>query len=259
VPFARRIECVRRERRERVSFTKLSTALPSALRSDGMTVIRVVLAEDNALLREGISKLIEAHDDIELVGTASNLPELLALIESSVPDVVVTDIRMPPTGTDEGLQAATMLRQTRPEVGVVVLSQYTAPAYALALLEHGSAGRAYLLKERVAGANELAQAIRTVASGGSTIDPLVVEELVEAQRNRQRSNLSWLTPRESEILGEMAQGKSNAAIASALRVSERAVEKHTNSIFAKLGLTEEKDVNRRVKAVLLYLSEPGGG
>ena len=150
-----------------------------------MTVIRVVLAEDNALLREGISKLIEAHDDIELVGTASNLPELLALIETTIPDVVVTDIRMPPTGTDEGLQAATMLRQTRPEVGVVVLSQYTAPAYALALLEQGSAGRAYLLKERVAGANELAQAIRTVASGGSTIDPLVVEELVEAQRTRQ--------------------------------------------------------------------------
>jgi DNA-binding NarL/FixJ family response regulator len=224
-----------------------------------MTTIRVVLAEDNALLREGISKLVDAHDDIELVGTASNLPELLSLIEETTPDVVVTDIRMPPTGTDEGLQAATMLRQTRPDVGVVVLSQYTAPAYALALLEHGSAGRAYLLKERVAGANELAQAIRTVASGGSTIDPLVVEELVEAQRTRQRSNLSWLTPRESEILGEMAQGKSNAAIASTLRVSERAVEKHTNSIFAKLGLTEEKDVNRRVKAVLLYLSEPGGG
>ena len=224
-----------------------------------MTTIRVVLAEDNALLREGISKLIDAHDDIELVGIASNLPELLSLIETTVPDVVVTDIRMPPTGTDEGLQAASMLRQTRPNVGVVVLSQYTAPAYALALLEHGSAGRAYLLKERVAGANELAQAIRTVASGGSTIDPLVVEELVEAQRKRQRSSLSWLTPRESEILGEMAQGKSNAAIASALRVSERAVEKHTNSIFAKLGLTEEKDVNRRVKAVLLYLSEPSGG
>jgi DNA-binding NarL/FixJ family response regulator len=224
-----------------------------------MTVIRVVLAEDNALLREGISKLIGAHDDLELVGIAANLPELLALIETAAPDVVVTDIRMPPTGTDEGLQAATMLRHTRPDVGVVVLSQYTAPAYALALLEHGSAGRAYLLKERVAGANELAQAIRTVAAGGSTIDPLVVEELVEAQRTRQRSNLSWLTPRESEILGEMAQGKSNAAIASALKVSERAVEKHTNSIFAKLGLTEEKDVNRRVKAVLLYLSEPGGG
>lgn len=224
-----------------------------------MTAIRVVLAEDNALLREGISKLIDAHDDIELVGTASNLPELLSLIETAIPDVVVTDIRMPPTGTDEGLQAATMLRQTRPDVGVVVLSQYTAPAYALALLEHGSAGRAYLLKERVAGANELAQAIRTVASGGSTIDALVVEELVEAQRTRQRSSISWLTPREFEILGEMAQGKSNAAIASTLRVSERAVEKHTNSIFAKLGLTEEKDVNRRVKAVLLYLSEPVGG
>src|ERR1700689_2153782 len=245
--------------KQRVSFTKLSTALPSALRSDGMTEIRVVLAEDNALLREGISKLIEAHDDIELVGTASNLPELLALIETTVADVVVTDIRMPPTETDEGLQAATILRQTRPEVGVVVLSQYTAPAYALALLEHGSAGRAYLLKERVAGANELAQAIHTVAQAGSMIDPLVVDELIEARSTRRTSDLSWLTPRESEILGEMAQGKSNAAIASSLQVSERAVEKHTNSIFSKLGLTEEKEGNRGVKAVLVYLSEPGGG
>jgi DNA-binding NarL/FixJ family response regulator len=224
-----------------------------------MVAIRVAFADDNALLREGISKLVEAHDDFELVGTASNLPELLAVIEETSPDVVVTDIRMPPTGTDEGLQAASMLRRTRPEVGVVVLSQFTAPAYALALLEEGSAGRAYLLKERVAGANELAQAIRTVASGGSTIDPLVVDELVEARRKRKKSDLSWLTPRELEILGEMAQGKSNVAIASTLKVSERAVEKHTNSIFAKLGLTEERDVNRRVKAVLLFLSEPGGG
>ena len=140
----------------------------------------------------------------------------------------------------------------------MVLSQYTAPGYALALLEHGSAGRAYLLKERVASVDELARAIRTVAQGGSVIDPMVVDELVRSRSQRRASSMSSLTPREAEILAEMAQGKSNAAIASALSVSERAVEKHTNSIFAKLGLSEEKDLNRRVKAVLLYLSEHGG-
>jgi len=142
---------------------------------------------------------------------------------------------------------------------VVILSQYAAPSYALALLEEGSAGRAYLLKERVAGADELARVIRVVAGGGSVIDPLVVDELVNARKQRRTSDLSFLTVRESEILAEMAQGKSNAAIAATLGISERAVEKHTNSIFAKLGLTEEKDVNRRVKAVLVFLSEPSGG
>ncbi len=221
--------------------------------------VRVALAEDNVLLREGISRIIEARDDLDLVGTACDLPQLLELIEKEDPDVVVTDIRMPPTGTDEGIQAASWLREHRPHVGVVVLSQFTAPAYALALLETGSAGRAYLLKERVAGSDELAQAIHTVAQGGSMIDPQVVDELIDARSTRRTSDLSWLTPRESEILGEMAQGKSNAAIASTLAVSERAVEKHTNSIFSKLGLTEEREVNRRVKAVLVYLSEPGGG
>jgi DNA-binding NarL/FixJ family response regulator len=220
-----------------------------------MAPIRVVLAEDNALLREGISRLVDGHEDFELVGVAPDLPRLLTLIEDHDPDVVVTDIRMPPTGTDEGIQAATWLRKNRPQVGVVVLSQYTAPAYALSLLEDGSAGRAYLLKERVVGVNELARAIHTVAEGGSVIDPVVVDELVKARSSRRSSDLSFLTPRETTILSEMAQGKSNAAIAAALTVSERAVEKHTNSIFAKLGLSEEKDLNRRVKAVLLYLSE----
>jgi DNA-binding NarL/FixJ family response regulator len=221
-------------------------------------VIRVVLAEDNALLREGISRLIETHDDLELVGVASDLPQLLEVIAEHKPDVVVTDIRMPPTGTDEGIQAAAWLREHEPTVGVVVLSQYTAPAYALALLEEGSAGRAYLLKERVAGANELAQAIRVVAGGGSVIDPLVVDELVKARSSHRKSDLEWLTPRESEILAEMAQGKSNGAIADTLGVSERAVEKHSNAIFSKLGLSEERDVNRRVKAVLVYLSAHSG-
>ena len=223
-----------------------------------MAPIRLVLAEDNALLREGISRLVESHDDLELVGVAGDLPQLLKLIAEQKPDVVVTDIRMPPTGTDEGIQAAAWLRENQPEVGVVVLSQYTAPAYALALLQEGSAGRAYLLKERVAGANELAQAVRVVAGGGSVIDPLVVDELVRARASRRKSDLEWLTPRESEILAEMAQGKSNGAIAETLGVSERAVEKHSNAIFSKLGLSEERDVNRRVKAVLVYLSAHSG-
>ena len=221
-----------------------------------MTQIRVALAEDNVLLREGITGLVTSHADFDLVGVASDLPELLALIEAENPDVVITDIRMPPTGTNEGIQAAAWLREHRPSVGVVVLSQFTDPAYALALFEDGSAGRAYLLKERVAGMHDLEAAIRAVASGGSVIDPVVVDELVRARTARRHSSLAWLTERESEILAEMAQGKSNAAIAVTLSVSERAVEKHTNSIFAKLGLSEEKDVNRRVKAVLLYLSDP---
>jgi DNA-binding NarL/FixJ family response regulator len=217
-------------------------------------VIRVALAEDNALLREGISRLVDAQDDLELAGVASDLPALMALIEEQQPDVVVTDIRMPPTGTDEGIQAARWLRAHRPSVGVVVLSQFSEPDYALALLEDGSAGRAYLLKERVAGADELARAVRVVAGGGSAIDPLVVDALVSARTGGRKSDLSWLTPRETAILAEMAQGKSNAAIAAGLGVSERAVEKHINSIFSKLGLSEERDVNRRVKAVLVYLA-----
>lgn len=219
----------------------------------------MVLAEDNTLLREGISRLIEAGDELELVGVASDLPGLLAMVEEQKPDVVVTDIRMPPTGTDEGIKAAAWLREHRPEIGVVVLSQYTAPAYALALLEEGSAGRAYLLKERVAGANELTRTIRTVAEGGSVIDPLIVDVLVQARAKRHKTDLEWLTQRESEILGEMAEGKSNAAIAKSLNVSERAVEKHSNAIFSKLGLSEERDMNRRVKAVLVYLSSQPGG
>jgi DNA-binding NarL/FixJ family response regulator len=223
-----------------------------------MTTIRVALAEDNVLLREGISRLVAANDDFELVGVASDLPELLAVVAAHDPDVVITDIRMPPTGTDEGIQAAAWLRKNRPQVGVVVLSQYTAPGYAVALLADGSAGRAYLLKEQVASVDELARAVRTVAGGGSVIDPRVVDELVRARSQRRMSPLSSLTARESQILAEMAQGKSNAAIAAALTVTERAVEKHTNSIFAKLGLSEEKDVNRRVKAVLLYLHEGKG-
>ena len=219
-----------------------------------MNTVRVALAEDNVLLREGISRLVAANEDFELAGVAGDLPQLLALVKEREPDVVVTDIRMPPTGTDEGIKAAAWLREHFPKTGVVVLSQYVAPSYALALLEHGSAGRAYLLKERVGSVDELARAIRAVAAGGSVIDPQVVDELVRARSAQRSSGLPLLTVRETQILAEMAQGKSNSAIAAALFVTERAVEKHTNSIFAKLGLSEERDVNRRVKAVLVYLS-----
>jgi DNA-binding NarL/FixJ family response regulator len=223
-----------------------------------MSPIRVVLAEDHALVREGISRLIGAQTDLELVAVASDLPQLIEIVEQHQPDVVVTDIRMPPTGTDEGIQAASWARTHRPDMGIVVLSQYASPSYALALLEEGSAGRAYLLKERVGGVDELAQAIRTVAQGGSVIDAVVVDDLVRSRSGRRQSKLSWLTVRETEILAEMAQGKSNAGIAAKLGLSERAVEKHSNSIFSKLGLGEERDINRRVKAVLMYLSGPDG-
>jgi DNA-binding NarL/FixJ family response regulator len=223
-----------------------------------MATIRVALAEDNVLLREGLCRLVAANDDLDVVGVAGDLPDLLAVVAEQVPDVVVTDIRMPPTGTDEGIKAAAWIHEHHPGVGVVVLSQFTAPGYAVALLEHGSAGRAYLLKERVGGADELARAIRAVAQGGSVIDPLVVDELVRVRGQERQSGLSSLTARESQILAEMAQGKSNSAIAATLFITERAVEKHTNSIFMKLGLSEEKDVNRRVKAVLVFLSNRQG-
>jgi DNA-binding NarL/FixJ family response regulator len=219
--------------------------------------IRVVVAEDHALLRQGLERMLTAADDVDLVGSAADLPSLLALIDDARPDVIVTDIRMPPTGTDEGIRIAAQLRAERPEVGVVVLSQHAEATYALALLAEGSARRAYLLKERVADVDELLTAVREVAAGGSRIDPQVVEQLVVGKRGAG-SDLSRLTPRETEVLGEMAQGKSNGAIAASLVLSERAVEKHTNSIFSKLGLSEERDLNRRVKAVLMYLHEQGG-
>jgi len=216
--------------------------------------IRVAIAEDNALLRDGLARLISSTKGFELAGTAATYDELLALVEKSKPDVVVTDIRMPPTGTDEGIRAANALREQHPGVGVVVLSQYVEPAYALALLEHGSEGRAYLLKERVSDVDQVLRAIREVAQGGSVIDPKVVEVLVEARSRRQGSAIDALTPREREVLAEMAQGRNNAGVAAALGLSERAVEKHINSVFSKLGLSEEPDVHRRVKAVLLFLS-----
>ncbi|HEY5026476.1 MAG TPA: response regulator transcription factor [Acidimicrobiales bacterium] len=216
--------------------------------------VRVVLAEDNYLVREGVKTLVETEPDLEVVGVCEDYDALIAAVEAELPDVVVTDIRMPPTGTDEGIRAAEVLRTSHPDIGVVVLSQYSEPAYALAFLDGGSKGRAYLLKERVSDIGQLAAAIREVASGGSVIDPEVVDALVAARAKPADSPLHRLTSRESEILSEMAQGKNNAAVAASLVLSERAVEKHINSIFSKLALSQEPDVHRRVKAVLLFLS-----
>lgn len=216
--------------------------------------ISVVLAEDNSLLRQGLVRLIELDPSLKLVGTATDLPSLLALVDEQRPDVVVSDIRMPPSHSDEGIQVAGHLRDRHPDTGLVLLSQFAEAAYALALLSGGAARRAYLLKERVADVGELTAAIRAVADGGSVIDPTVVEQLVTASTARP-SVIDSLSPRETEVLSNMAQGKSNAAIAGTLFLSERAIEKHINSIFTKLGLAEEKDLNRRVRAVLVFLKE----
>jgi DNA-binding NarL/FixJ family response regulator len=221
--------------------------------------IRVVVAEDSLLVREGIATLLAAESDIEAVALVDDLPSLLEAVASDPPDVVVTDIRMPPTGSDEGVQAAIQLRVTNPDIGVVVLSQYADPAYALALLEAGSERRAYLLKERISDPDQLVDAIRDVARGGSVIDPKVVEVLVTARSRARTSPLTHLTPREGEVLAEIAQGKNNAAVGASLGLSERAVEKHISSLFAKLGLSEEPQSHRRVKAVLLYLAEAEDG
>jgi DNA-binding NarL/FixJ family response regulator len=221
--------------------------------------LRVVVAEDNLLVREGIIKLLDHQDGLEVAGSGGTYDELIALVDRELPDVVLTDIRMPPTGTDEGIRAALALRESHPEVGVVVLSQYVDPAYALALLERGSEGRAYLLKERVSDGAQIVHAIEEVARGGSVIDPMVVEALVAQRTKRAASGLERLTPREREVLEQMAQGRNNAGIAQALFLSERAIEKHINSLFSKLGLSGEPDVHRRVKAVLLFLNEAGPG
>ena len=216
--------------------------------------IRVALAEDNLLIREGVRRLLEAEDDVQVVAACGDLDALLAAVEMERPDVVLTDIRMPPTGSDEGIRAAARLRTTHPRLGVVVLSQYDDPTYAVSLLEAGSGGRAYLLKERVSEPEQLVGAIREVARGGSVIDPKIVETLVSARSRAASSPLAELTPREREVLEQMAQGKNNTAIAQALTLTTRAVERHINALFAKLPLDEQPDVDRRVKAVLLFLA-----
>jgi DNA-binding NarL/FixJ family response regulator len=217
--------------------------------------IRLVLAEDNYLVREGVRRLLESAPEVQLAAVCADLPSLEAAVKEYEPDVVVTDIRMPPSHTDEGIQLSERLRDSNPKIGVVVLSQYADAQYALTLLDKGASGRAYLLKERVSDLSQLLNAIREVARGGSVIDLKVVERLVAARSSMAESALSALTPREKQVLAEVAQGKNNAAIAAGLFLSERAVEKHINSIFSKLGLSEEQDVHRRVKAALLFLAD----
>ncbi|SFU08956.1 two component transcriptional regulator, LuxR family [Geodermatophilus amargosae] len=219
-------------------------------------VLRVVLADDNFLVRQGTAALLAEAADVDVIALAEDGPSLVQTVRATAPDVVLTDIRMPPTYTDEGLRAAKQIRRDHPGTGVVVLSQYAEPADVMDLLSGGVAGLGYLLKERIARLDELVAALHAVRRGGSALDPHVVEALVIRRRDQDRSPLAALSERELAVLREMATGKSNAAIARALYVSERAVEKHTNALFAKLGVTEEPDVNRRVLAVLRFLEAP---
>jgi DNA-binding NarL/FixJ family response regulator len=219
--------------------------------------IRVALADDSLLVREGLEQMLVSEGTIEVVASCADLPSLLAAIESERPDVVLTDIRMPPSKTDEGIRVAALLREEHPAIGVLVLSQYSEPSYALTLLEAGSEGRGYLLKERVHERAQLVAAVASVAEGGSVIDPAVVDVLVAA-RASDHSPLAELSPREREVLAEIAQGKSNGAIAESLVLTKRAVEKHINSIFLKLNLSEAGDVSKRVKATLTYLTAEQG-
>ena len=216
-------------------------------------VLRLILAEDSYLMREGIAALLGLDDDLELVAGCESYDQLLAAVDQHQPVVVITDIRMPPTQTDEGIKAAAVIRTEHPGIGVVVLSQYVEPEFAVRLFEHGSEGRAYLLKERVGDVDELAAAIARVADGGTVVDPKVVDALMASRINGAATPLDRLTEREREVLAEMAEGGSNAAIGEALFISARSVEKHIGSIFAKLDLSEAADTHRRVQAVLLYL------
>jgi len=217
--------------------------------------IRLILAEDNLLVREGVRQLLGTVAEIDLVAVCTDRDGLLAAAEAEKPDAVLTDIRMPPDNSDEGIQVAGRLRVTSPTTGVVVLSQYSDAEHALKLFDQGAAGRGYLLKERVSDIDQLVGAIREVARGGSVVDPKIVEVLIAARERRAESQLHSLTPREREVLGAIAQGKNNAAIAAHLFVTERAVERHINTIFSKLGLSEEHDVHKRVKATVIYLAE----
>ena len=222
---------------------------------DGAAAIRVVVGDDSALIRAGLAAMLRAEPGVELVGVGNDGNELGELIAKARPDVVVTDLRMPPSGGREGISLAARLRGSDPHIGVVVLSQYVEPDFAIELMSEGSGGRAYLLKDRVGDAPELVRAIRAVHDGGSVVDPAVVEALIAAQQQKRSSLLAELTERERQVLSLIAEGRSNAAIAESLVLSKRGVEKHINSIFAKLGLRETETVSRRVKAALMFLAD----
>lgn len=218
--------------------------------------IRIVSAEDSYLVREGTRLLLQTQPDVELVSSVSTLTALLSAVDEHAPDVVLTDIRMPPTETDEGIRAAEQLAVTHPGLGVVVLSQYVEPEYALRLFDGGARGRAYLLKERLGDLDELRRAMDATIAGGTMLDPLVVDALVDARQRKRSSLLDRLTTRELEVLSHVARGRTNLSIAEELVLSERAVSKHIGSIFSKLGLSpDDTEVHRRVRAVLAYLSE----
>jgi DNA-binding NarL/FixJ family response regulator len=217
--------------------------------------IRVVIADDAYVIREGLAATLSTEPDIELVGCCSDGNELSRAIAAQHPDLIITDVRMPPGGDGEGIRIASRLRESHPDVGVIVLTQYIEPAYAVALMQGGTSGRAYLLKDRIHDRAELVNDIRAVAAHGSALDPCVIEALIQSRTNEADSKVAALTPREREILAEIAEGKSNAAIAESLVLTKRAVEKHVNSIFAKLDLPEPGSVSRRVKAALLFLAD----
>jgi DNA-binding NarL/FixJ family response regulator len=212
-----------------------------------------VIAEDSLLVRDSVSRALSMDPDVTVVGVAEDYDTAVHLVAEHEPTMLLTDIRMPPTSTDEGIRLAQWLRTTHPDVGVIVLSNYADPQYAAGLLDGGTAGRGYLLKERVAHFDELHDAVHQVAGGGTVLDPQVVEALLAQPRSAPA--LSRLTPREREVLSELATGFSNRTVAQRLVLSQRAVEKHINSIFAKLELTVDDSVDRRVKAVLMFLND----
>jgi DNA-binding NarL/FixJ family response regulator len=255
-PWPRPVAAMRAGRPSTIALspTDMSGAPRTMAASERRIPMRVAIADDSFLIREALRDLLEPIETVEVVGTFGDGDTLLARIDEDPPDVVITDIRMPPTGDSEGIRVARELRKRHPEVGVVVLSQYAGVGYALALLEDHAEGRGYLLKERVHDRTELLSALEVVAQGGTTIDPSLVRELIAAERQQPTSPIDELTPREREVLAEMAAGKSNAAIAESLVLTKRAVEKHVGAIFQKLLLEDDEVVSRRVTAVLLYLA-----
>ena len=228
---------------------------PAAPADAGKAVLRIVIADDSYLIREGLQQVLAFAPGLRVVGLYADAPSLLAAVDAEAPDVVVTDIRMPPTQTDEGMQIAARLRQSHPQVGVVVLSQHESPQYAAELLAGGAAGRGYLLKDRIHDLDHLVSTITAVAAGECRIDARLVDGLVARRRARARSPLEELTPRQREIMADIAEGKSNLAIARERELSLRAVEKHVSEIFGRLGLATDETISRRVQATLLYLAQ----
>ena len=217
--------------------------------------LRIVVGEDNLLVREGLVRLLSTASDLDVVASCADYDAVVAAVEQEDPDVVLTDIRMPPTSTDEGIRVAKELHVSHPGIGVVVVSQFSEPDHVLGVFEDGSDGRAYLLKERIHDRSVLVSAIRSVAAGGSSIDPKIVDVLVFVRSGGTSSRLDELTPRERDVLAAIAQGKSNPVIAEELFLTKRSVEKHVNSIFLKLDLAHADDVSKRVKAALIFLAE----